>query len=168
MSKSELIKRIIFTAVWCAVIAACLPVLVISPIKELSAKEPAVASLIDDNKVTSGHISAKTYPERMTKIIRHEQAGDNIGQYVKSSGRIMSARDTGKVTFLNLEKDYKKGLVLVIFASDYKRFREKPVSMYKGRDIEFEGRVKSYKGRPEIIIKSPDQITVIDADKTPF
>lgn len=153
-----MIKRIAFCFAWIIIISACFPVLVISPLKELSLKKPAISSFVAEK---SKEEYAKSETERQKIIIKHQDAGEYEGKYVSSAGLIVSAKDTGRVTFLNFEKDYKKGLVLVIFAKDYKRFREKPLTMYKGKYVEFEGRVKIYKGRPEIIIKSSDQIKII-------
>ncbi len=90
--------------------------------------------------------------------IKWQDAPDYAGKYVRVKGEIVSSKNTGKVCFLNFDKDYKNTMTLVIFSSSFKRFPDRPEKHYLGKNITAEGRVKMYKGKPEIILGSPEQI----------
>jgi micrococcal nuclease len=49
---------------------------------------------------------------------------------------------------------------VVIFAKDKSNFKEAPEVMYNDKNICVTGVVKKYKDKPEIIVSSPDQITI--------
>jgi len=49
----------------------------------------------------------------------------------------------------------------VIFASDFPEFAMPPEFLYSGKTVHIIGIIKEYKGSPEIIVKTPDQIKVI-------
>ncbi len=98
------------------------------------------------------------------KSINWKESYKFIGEYVETEGEIVSSYNNGRVCFLNFHKDYKKYLTLVIFASDFKKFSDKPEKYYLGKKVKVEGRIKEYQGRPEIIIKTPDQIKIINSN----
>jgi len=102
------------------------------------------------------------FPEKQKISINWKDANNYTGQYVETTGEIVTSYNSGKVCFLNFHKDYKKYLTLVIFASDFKKFPDKPEKYYLGKKIKVEGRIKEYQGRPEIILKTTDQIFIID------
>ncbi len=77
-------------------------------------------------------------------------------------GRIVASNNTGKVCFLNFHKDWRTHFTCVIFASDFERFPDHPESHYLNRRVRVTGLIKEYKGKPEIIIKSPAQIEIIE------
>jgi len=49
---------------------------------------------------------------------------------------------------------------VVIFAKDRNNFKEAPDAMYNDKNICVTGEVKEYHGKPEIIVTSPEQITI--------
>jgi DNA/RNA endonuclease YhcR with UshA esterase domain len=102
------------------------------------------------------------YKTKEKNIISWQDADKYTGRYVETEGEIISSYNNGKICFLNFHKDYKKYLTLVIFASDFKKFPDKPEKYYLGKKIKVEGRVKEYQGRPEIILKTPDQIKILN------
>ncbi|MBP7792007.1 MAG: OB-fold nucleic acid binding domain-containing protein [Candidatus Goldbacteria bacterium] len=104
----------------------------------------------------------KDFKTKDKKSINWKDANKYIGEYVETEGEIVSSYNNGRVCFLNFHKDYKGYLTLVIFASDYKKFPEKPEKYYLGKRIKVEGRIKEYQNRPEIILKTPDQILISD------
>lgn len=98
--------------------------------------------------------------EKGAKEIKWQDAASHEGVYVRVKGVIASSKNTGKVCFLNFDKDYENTLTLVIFSSNFKRFPESPEKYYLGKHAVIEGRIKMYKGKPEIILGSPEQIRV--------
>ncbi len=83
-----------------------------------------------------------------------------VGKVVTVEGKVVHTYDTGKVTFLDFTRD-KKGLSVVIFARDYGKFPAPPASYYHNRHIRVRGKIRLYKGAPEIIVHSPDEIEII-------
>ena len=105
---------------------------------------------------------SKPFPKKENIRIKWQDAADHVGQYVFTDGAIVSTHNTGKVCFLNFHKDYKNHLTLVIFASDYNKFPESPEKYFFGKKIDVQGRVKLYNEQVEIIVRSMDQVKVLE------
>ena len=98
-----------------------------------------------------------------TKVkIDWKNAAEYLGRYVETDGVIVSSYNSGKVCYLNFDKNYKETLALIIFASNLNRFPEKPEKFYLGKKVRVEGRIKDYKGRLEIVLGSKEQIKIIE------
>lgn len=88
------------------------------------------------------------------------------GEFATVVGDIHSTykAPSGKVRFLNFGPDYRTAFTVVIFTSDLSKFMSdvgEPTTYYKGKRVKVEGRIKMYKGKPEIIANSPDQIVIL-------
>ncbi|MCS6842884.1 MAG: phospholipase D-like domain-containing protein, partial [Caldilineales bacterium] len=93
-------------------------------------------------------------------IIRWDQAGSYLGQTVTVEGDVVDTYDTGKVTFLNFDQD--RTFTVVIFASAYPAFPERPEDLYYRKRVRVTGQVQLYRDRPEIIVESPGQIEIVE------
>lgn len=68
--------------------------------------------------------------------------------------------DEGQPTFVDLGHDYpNQTFTIVIWENDLDRFNPPP-EFWQGQRICVTGRIKMYKGTPEIIAYGPDQINV--------
>jgi DNA/RNA endonuclease YhcR with UshA esterase domain len=88
-----------------------------------------------------------------------------IGMEKTVCGTVASAtyaiRTKGQPTFLNLDKPYPNQIfTIVIWGSDRNKFKNPPESFFKGKRICVTGFIKDYQGKPEIVVRSPDQIIV--------
>jgi DNA/RNA endonuclease YhcR with UshA esterase domain len=146
-------KKTITVTVAAIIIIFFAKILIIDELKNVTSSPPAVIQTnnADMNFNTKGR-----------KTINWKDANKHIGEYVETEGEIVSSYNNGRVCFLNFHKDYKGYLTLVIFASDFKKFPEKPEKYYLGKRIKVEGRIKEYQDRPEIILKTTDQILILD------
>jgi len=85
-----------------------------------------------------------------------------VGQMVAVEGVVMDSHiaRSGKVRFLNFGPEYKTAFAVVIFTGDLKNFKSigEPTEYYLGKRVVVSGRIKIYKGRPEIIVENPRQI----------
>jgi micrococcal nuclease len=63
---------------------------------------------------------------------------------------------------LNFHKDWRKYFTTVIFSSDFDKFPPFPEEYYLHRVVRITGLIKEYRGKPEIILKSPSQIEIIE------
>ncbi len=72
-----------------------------------------------------------------------------------------AVRTKGRPTFLNLDQPYPKQIfTVVIWGSDRNKFKNPPELFFKGKRICVTGVIEDYKGKPEIVVRSPDQIMV--------
>lgn len=95
------------------------------------------------------------------EIISWRDAAEYYGQTKTIEGKIVISNNTGKVCFLNFHKDWRKYFTAVIFSSDFDKFPQHPEDHYLNRKVRVTGLIKEYKGKPEIILKSPSQIEII-------
>jgi DNA/RNA endonuclease YhcR with UshA esterase domain len=91
-------------------------------------------------------------------------AAEHVGNTVTVCGNVASAtyavRSQGKPTFLNLDKAYPKHIFTAVIFDGYRfKFAYAPESL-EGKDICVHGLVESYKGKPQIKVRSPDQIKI--------
>ncbi|MFH1018446.1 MAG: hypothetical protein V1798_09730 [Pseudomonadota bacterium] len=94
------------------------------------------------------------------ETISWEDAAKYVGKEVTVTGTIVAANNTGKVCFLNFDKDYKKSLSVVIFAGNFSKFPPDPEGYYLNKIVEVTGLIKDHNGTPEIIISGPDRIRI--------
>ena len=97
----------------------------------------------------------------MEGVVPWQQAGDYVGQEATIGGTVVRTYNSGKAAFLNFDKDWRGKFSVVIFASDFDNFPQPPDEMYLNKAILVTGKVKEYKGAPEIIVESPEQIEIV-------
>lgn len=95
-------------------------------------------------------------------VVSWKEAASFYGQVKTVEGRVVVSKNTGKVCFLNFHKDWKTHFTVVIFAGDFNQFPPHPEDYYLNRRIRVTGLIQEYKGKPEIVAKSADQIKVVD------
>ncbi len=95
-----------------------------------------------------------------------EQAGDYLGQNVTVEGHVVRTYDSGKVTFLNFNENWRGTFSVVIFASDYDKFPQPPAELFQGQTVRVRGKVKEYQGAPEMVVESPADIEIVTVQKT--
>jgi micrococcal nuclease len=87
-------------------------------------------------------------------FIKPHQAGRYIGQRVVTAGKITNFRKSEKVIVLKMDGDFD----VIIFSNSWKNFNFfgiEPQSDYIGFPVEVIGRVKQYKGKPQIVVNHP-------------
>jgi micrococcal nuclease len=94
-------------------------------------------------------------------VITWSDAENYYNQYVIIEGIIVDTFNSGRVCFLNFHTDYQY-CTAVIFACDLPGFPDTPDTYYLGRKVQIIGIIKQYKGSPEIIVKTPDQIRILN------
>jgi len=93
-----------------------------------------------------------------------EEAADHIGSTATVCGTVASTkfaeRSNGQPTYLNLDRPYPdQRMTVVIWGTDREGFG-KPETRYSGKRICVTGKIRLFKGRPEIIARDPSQIVV--------
>ncbi len=89
-----------------------------------------------------------------------KNAGSYIGRTAKVRGKVFDVARSKNAIFINFGKDWRRDFTAVIFKGNFKDFEAAGVDpvKYKGRTIAISGVIQNYKGRAEIIVKSPAQI----------
>lgn len=90
-----------------------------------------------------------------------QKAGDHLGEEIAVKGEVVRSYNSGKVTFLNFDQNWKGKFSVVIFARDYQKFADAPDALYLNKTIVVTGTVQAYKGAPEIIVNDPGQIQIV-------
>ena len=90
-----------------------------------------------------------------------EEAHRHAGEEIAVEGTIVRTHRAAKVLYLNFHPNWKRYLSLVILASDLPRFPQDPEKAYKGKKVRARGEVTLYKDRPEMVIRSPEDISVM-------
>jgi len=99
--------------------------------------------------------------QQPTIRINYTEASEHVGEYACVAGRVDHVYTSQKGTiFINFCPDYKTcPFGAVIFGSDAYKFSNP--NQYEGKTVEITGLIKSYQGRPEIILKDPGQIKIL-------
>ncbi len=98
------------------------------------------------------------------KPLTPQQAANAVGQRATVCGIAASvhfaARSHAHPTFINLGRPYPNQIfTIVIWGNDRPKFNPPPES-WKDKRICVTGRIKLYRGTPEVIAYGPDQIRV--------
>jgi DNA/RNA endonuclease YhcR with UshA esterase domain len=95
-------------------------------------------------------------------IVSWQNAADYEGQPVKVKGLVVDTYNSGKVVFLNFAEDYQTTFKVVIFPDAWPLFPAPPEEFYRNKTIQVTGQVELYQGVPEIIVKQPEQIEIVE------
>lgn len=119
------------------------------------------ATTRSDSKPTTAPSSSPTEAGKRL-VISWRDAADHYGETCTVEGEIVATHNSGKACFLNFHPNWSKYFTAVIFASAFDQFPPNPEEHYRGKEVRVTGRIKEYKGKPEIILNSPSQIEIVD------
>lgn len=89
-----------------------------------------------------------------------DSVSTHIGENVVVCAEVFEVKSTDKITFINLGAAYPNSpLTVVIFAKDTVNFKVAPAAMYGSKKICITGKLQDYKGKPQIVVTKPDEIT---------
>jgi hypothetical protein len=94
-------------------------------------------------------------------IVSWEEAHRHIGRQVVVEGKLVRTHRAKKVLYLNFHPNWKKYVTVVILGRDLSRFPRDAEKFYRGKTVQVRGEITLYKGRPEIVVRSPEAITVL-------
>ena len=86
-------------------------------------------------------------------------------QVLTITGRIVSTRNIAGACYLYFGRDVRRSLAAVIFAANRSRFPNRPERYYHSRHVQVSGVARENRGRTEIMVNDPDQITVVEPGK---
>jgi hypothetical protein len=99
------------------------------------------------------------------KTLTAGEAKDHVGEHATVCGQVAGVHTAtsskGSPTFVNLDKPYPNQLfTILIWGEDLAKFNPKP-DTWDGKRVCATGTITSYRGSPEIVAKSQEQITVM-------
>lgn len=96
------------------------------------------------------------------EVVSWEEAHRNLGRDVVVEGKLVRTHRAEKALYLNFHPNWKKYVTVVILVRDLERFPKDAETYYKGKTVRVRGEVALYKGRPEILVRSPEAITIVE------
>lgn len=106
-------------------------------------------------------IAALTATPAVAATIAPTDAASHVGQTVTVEGIVSNVYDSrGGTVFVDMGGNYPNSTFTgVIFSSDVGTFPAH--DGWTGHTVDITGAIKLYKGKPEIILKSPNQVSVV-------
>ncbi|HEX8044135.1 thermonuclease family protein [Candidatus Deferrimicrobium sp.] len=108
-----------------------------------------------------GQRALQPVPTVRGTIIPWEDAHRHLSEEIVVEGTIVRTHRAKSVMYLNFHPNWKRYLTLVIFVKDLPLFPGNPEMAYKGKKVRVRGEVKVYKDRLEMVVRSPEDITVV-------
>jgi DNA/RNA endonuclease YhcR with UshA esterase domain len=104
-------------------------------------------------------------PAHAQKKYSYDQAKDHIGELAIVSGPVINVYTASSGTvFLDFGAQYPDNpFTAVIFDSSASKFKN--LDSLQNQNVEVKGKIKDYKGKPEIVLTEPDQIKIVPASK---
>jgi len=96
------------------------------------------------------------------EVVSWEEAHRTTGREVVVEGKLVRTHRAEKTLYLNFHPNWKKYVTVVILGRDLARFPKDAEKYYKGKTVRVRGEVTLYKGRPEIVVRSPEAITIVE------
>jgi hypothetical protein len=126
-----------------------------TPVGPRAADEPGVA--------VSPSPSAPPTPlaENAPAVVAPNEAGDHIGQDVSIDGRVHAVHVSPLATVLAFAPNFA-GFTATILTADRTRFPDDLPAQLRDRRVRVRGTITEYRGRAEMTLRDPSQITVLD------
>jgi len=94
-------------------------------------------------------------------VIPWEEAHRHQGEEIVVEGTIVRIHRAENVMYLNFHANWKRYLTIVILVKDLPLFPADPEKAYRGKKVRVRGEVKIYKDRPEMVVREPENIKVV-------
>jgi len=134
----------------------------------VKAKEEALKPVVKKTKP----VSEPQEPALPSGVISWKDAAKHIGKDVTVEGKIVDSkgyvmRGKGTASFLNIGKPYPEPdrFTVVIWPEDRSRFPKEPENYYLGKRVRVSGRIGTYKGSPQIILRDPSKIKIVKGSR---
>jgi hypothetical protein len=113
-------------------------------------------------------LAARLSADAPANAISHEplkigalEATNHYDQMMIVTGKVAQVTIRPSVTFLNLDKPYPHSPFAVVIIHGKSSYYG-DANALKGKSIEIRGKIKSYHGKPEIMLDSINQLTVLN------
>ena len=93
-------------------------------------------------------------------VVPWRDAGAHVGEVVTVEGLVLSAEMVGDTCVLQFAPDDPLAFRAVLLLPILSTTPRHPDRLYQGRQVQASGRIQRFRGRPEMILRSADQIEV--------
>jgi DNA/RNA endonuclease YhcR with UshA esterase domain len=94
------------------------------------------------------------------------EANQHYDQEMIVTGKVAQVTFRPKTVFLNLDQPFPDSpFTLVIFSTVTNQFGD--LKALEGKSVEAKGKIKKFHDKPEIVLDSTNQLTVLEATKAP-
>ncbi len=106
-------------------------------------------------------------PVAFAETVPVSRAGEFVGHEATIEGRVVGAYDSPLATVLAFAPNFA-GFTVRILAADRVKFPTDAAERYRGKVVRITGSVTAYRGKPEMQVHDPTQVTVVvDPNATP-
>jgi micrococcal nuclease len=95
------------------------------------------------------------------KAIGPSEANKHYSERVIVQGKIIRTYSSRKACFLNFHQDWQHHLSVVIFAGSFYKFPDSPEKYYLNKHVKVLGKIREYRGAPEIILNNATEIQIL-------
>jgi len=116
----------------------------------------------NDNEIrTDGNRSSDKITSLQT--ITSKEVKTHVGDSLVIKGFVADIYLSDKVAYLNFENKFPKNIFsCAIFSNKFDEFGD--LSRFKNKNVEVNGKILTYKNKPQVILNSKDQIRIIPND----
>lgn len=97
------------------------------------------------------------------QVIDWKDAAKYMDEEVIVQGRIAETGTSRTMSFLNFDR--ARSFTAVVRKANYSKFPKQVTFLYHGKIVRIHGVISEYKGKPQIEVSSPDQITVFEKEE---
>jgi DNA/RNA endonuclease YhcR with UshA esterase domain len=109
--------------------------------------------------------NAQTTTNQPVRILAGE-AKDHLSAQAIVTGKVAEVNKAASLVRLNFEQPYPKQVfTAVIFAAKTNLFPE--IEKLQGKTVEISGKIADYRGRPQIILTSTNQLKIVEKSASP-
>ena len=102
--------------------------------------------------------------EQHTILVNPFEARFQVGKRATLAGKIHSIRSYRKLHKMYFAKSFKQGFEIIIWRKTAEKLKNKYGSLKRalvGRYVQIQGKISTYRGKPQIILRSPSHLTVL-------
>jgi len=100
-------------------------------------------------------------------VISWQDADGSFGELVTVEGDVAAAHSDGETCILEFAPDDPRAFRAVLLLPLLSSLPPHPEALYRGKRVRVSGRIARFKGRPEMVLRSPDQVQVVDVGGPP-
>ncbi|MCH2102155.1 MAG: hypothetical protein MK209_09560 [Planctomycetes bacterium] len=89
------------------------------------------------------------------------EAKDRVGEFLAVEGIVVDTHNSGRACFLNFTSEWRGTFYLAILGSNMEDYPESPERYFLNKKVRAVGKVDLYRDRPQIVIESPQHITIL-------
>ena len=101
-------------------------------------------------------------PIEASVIYAWTEAKDHVGETIGVEGTIVDTYNSGRACFLNFTKEWQGEFYIAVLGSHLGAFDSAPEQHFMNKRVRVVGKVKMYKGRPQIVVETPQHIQILN------